>query len=110
MIVVDFHLSIRFINFLGGQGGNVSLDPPRWLNPLLLKIIIYLSILPIQATYPPLIKAPICLLVSHQPPAWIFCNRIYHHYFYLHISAMLNKQAIGIVSIAMNITLTNVSV
>ena len=30
-------------------------------------------------------------LVSHQLPTWIFCNRIYHHYFYLHISATLTS-------------------
>ena len=47
-------------------------------------------------------KAPIlCLLVSHnhRPPAWIFCNKIY---LYLHISVMLNEQAIRVASIAMN--------
>ena len=31
-------------------------------------------------------KAPIrWLSVSHQPPAWIFCYIIYHHYFYFRI-------------------------
>ena len=48
--------------------------------------------------------------LSHRPPAWIFCNRIYHHYFYLHISVMLNKSAMGVMSIAMNVVLTNVHV
>ena len=52
------------------------------------------------------------LLVFHQPSAWIFCNRIYQHYFYLHTSVTLNKGAIGIIiqvqlSIAMS---TNLSV
>ena len=52
--------------------------------------------------------APICwLLVSHQLPPWIFCNRIYDHYFYLHITVTLNKWAIGVMSIVMNIMLTN---
>ena len=42
-------------------------------------------------------KVPIYFL-RHRPPALIFCNRIYHHCFYLHISATLNKRAIGVVS------------
>ena len=53
-------------------------------------------------------KAPIlCILASHyhRPPTWIFCNKIYHHYIYLHILVMLNEQAIGVTSIAMNTTL-----
>ena len=45
-------------------------------------------------------------LVSYQPPTWIFCDAIHHHYFYLLIS--VHKQTIGVMSIAMNITLTNV--
>ena len=52
--------------------------------------------------------APICwLLVSHQLPPWIFCNRIYDHYFYLHITMTLNKWAIGVMRIVMKIMLTN---
>ena len=48
--------------------------------------------------------------VSYWHSAWIFCNGIYHHYFYLHITVMLIKQAVGIMSTAMNIMLTNMSV
>ena len=53
-------------------------------------------------------KSSICwLLVSQWPPAWIFCNR---NYFYLHISVALNKWAIGIMNIVMNVRLTNMFV
>ena len=40
-------------------------------------------------------------IVSHRPPAWILCDRIYHYmyYFYLHISVTLNKWVIGVMSI-----------
>ena len=49
------------------------------------------------------------LLVSHRLPAWIFRNRIYHHY-YISTDVTLNKLLIGIMSLAINVTLTNVSV
>ena len=39
--------------------------------------------------------------VSHWHSAWIFCNGIYHHYFYLHITVMLIKRAVGIMSTVM---------
>ena len=55
-------------------------------------------------------KAPNRLLVSHRLPAWIFFDRIYHEYLYLHISVTLNNRATGVMNTAMNVMLTNVSV
>ena len=79
-------------------------------------------------------QVPVCwLLVTHRLPAWIFWL-IYHHHFYWHmshvlvhiyfisnlncptcthtwhISVMLNEQAISVMSIVLNVTLTSVSV
>ena len=49
-------------------------------------------------------EAQICwLLVSHQPPTWMFCDQIYHHYLYF-LDVVTNW-----ISVVMNVMLTNVS-
>ena len=53
------------------------------------------------------LKGPNLLTISFSSTA---CMDFVQPLFLLHISVMLNKQAIGIMNTAMNVTLTNVSV